>query len=296
MLDYKLIEALAMVTQEGGFDKAAQTLFITQSAVSQRIKALEELTGQILIARTTPPRPTAAGKRLLKHYFQVKHLEDNLLTELGRQIEKRQTSIALAINADSLATWFLGAIQSFVQREEVLLDLRIDDQEQTHRLLKDGEVVGCISTKDRPLQGCRVEYLGTMTYQMMAAPHFAMKWFPNGLTLSDAASAPALLFNRKDELHRKLFQRAFGQLPEDIPASYIPSSERFADFIEMGLGYGMLPYQQSESSIKAGRLIDLAPGYHVPVHLYWHCWNLNSRLLDTFTENLKTSVAALFDS
>lgn len=295
MLDYKLFEALAMVTQEGGFDKAAQSLLITQSAVSQRIKALEEQTGQILIARTTPPRPTAAGQSLLKHYFQVKHLEDNLFGELGRQIEKRQRSIALAINADSLATWFLEAIQSFVQREEILLDLRIDDQEQTHRLLKDGEVVGCISTKDRPLQGCRVEYIGTMTYQMMAAPAYAGKWFPKGLNLSDAASAPAIIFNRKDELHQKLFQLVFGQVPENIPVSYIPSSERFADFIEMGLGYGMLPYQQSESSLKAGRLIDLTPGYHVPVHLYWHCWNLNSKLLNTFTQNLKSSVSALLD-
>lgn len=295
MLDYKLIEALAMVAQEGGFDKASQTLFLTQSAVSQRVKSLEEQTGQILIARTTPPRPTAAGRSLLKHYLQVKHLEDDLFGELGRQIEKKHTSIALAINADSLATWFLEAIQSFVQQEGILLDLRVDDQEQTHQLLKEGDVVGCISTKDKPLQGCRVEYIGKMTYQMMAAPDYARKWFPNGLTLADAAYAPAIIFNRKDELHQKLFQQALGRIPEAIPASYIPSSERFADFIAMGLGYGMLPYQQSEPFIKTARLINMAPGYDVPVRLYWHCWNLKSKLLDTFTQNLKARVRPLLD-
>ena len=54
MLDYKHIEALAKVIQEGGFERAAQALFLTQSAVSQRVRQLEESSGQILKTSLSP--------------------------------------------------------------------------------------------------------------------------------------------------------------------------------------------------------------------------------------------------
>ena len=294
MLDYKLIEALALVAQGGGFDKAATALHITQSAVSQRVKLLEEQMGQILVARTAPPRLTSAGRNLLKHYLQVKRLEDDLFGEMAQQAG--YTPIAVALNADSLATWFLDAIQSFVVKEDVLLDIRVDDQEQTHQLLKDGAVVGCISTKEQPLQGCRIDYLGQMNYQMFASPEFAKKWFPLGLTLADVCSAPAIIFNRKDELHKKLFQLVLGQVPDSIPTHYVPSAEKFVDFIGMGLGYGMLPRQQSAPFTKNGRLVDLAPAHTIPVKLYWHCWNLNSKLLVKFTRQLILGAKALLNA
>ncbi len=286
MLDYKLIEALALVAQQGGFDKAATALHITQSAVSQRIKLLEEQMGQILIARTIPPKITQAGRNILKHYLQVKQLEDDLGRATNKQPDKGYTSIAVGLNADSLATWFLDAIQSFVAKEGILIDLRIDDQEQTDRMLKDGDVVGCISTREQPLQGCKIEYLGCMNYHMLASPEFAEKWFPTGLTIAGAYRAPAIIFNRKDGLHHKLFNQALGAVPDIVPTNYIPSAEKFVDFILMGLGYGMLPLQQSEPFVQTGRLIDLAPDYNIPVKLYWHCWNLKSKLLIKFTQQL----------
>ena len=295
MLDYKLVEALALVAQGGGFDKAAKELSITQSAVSQRVKLLEEQMGQILVARTTPPRLTSTGRNLLKHYLQVKRLEDDLFGEIGQQVGKGYAPIAVALNADSLATWFLEAIKSFVVNGAVLLDIRVDDQEQTHQLLRDGEVLGCISTKDQSLQGCRIDYLGQMNYQMLATPEFAQKWFPSGLTLAGVCNAPAIIFNRKDELHHKLFDRVFGQVPDYIPASYVPSAEKFVDFITMGLGYGMLPRQQSERFTGDGRLVDLAPGCNISVKLYWHCWNIKSKLLAQFTRQLILGAKALLD-
>ena len=286
MLDYKLIEALAMVVQESGFDKAAMALNITQSAVSQRIKLLEEQMGQILLARTTPPQATPTGRKLLKHYLKVKRLEHDLQDEVDKPSNKRFTSIAVGINADSLATWFLDAVHSFLIKEGVLLDIRTDDQERTHRLLKDGDVVGCISTQEKPLQGCRVDFIGCMNYQLFAAPKLANKWFPDGLTIDGVRNAPIIIFNRKDELHRKLFHQALGEVPYPMPTNFVPSSEKFADFIVKGLGYGMLPHQQSDPFVSAGQLVDLAPGYNVPVKLYWHCWNLKSNLLEKLSRQL----------
>ncbi|WP_300465173.1 LysR family transcriptional regulator ArgP [Desulfobacula sp.] len=293
MFDYKLIEALAMVAREGGFDKAARALCITQSAVSQRVKLLEELTGQVLIARTTPPRATSSGQKLLKHYLQVKRLEDDLMEKICEPANKGFASISVGVNADSLAFWFLEAIHPFLLEERVLLDIRVDDQEQTHQLLKDGEVMGCISTHEQPMQGCRIEYIGCTNYHMMAAPEFAARWFPNGLAIDDIRQAPAIIFDRKDDLHHKLLHQALEEVPAAIPTHYVPSVEKFAEFIALGLAYGMLPDQQSMPLVRSGQLVDLSPGCHVSVKLYWHCWNLKSDLLEKLTQHLNPKTKTL---
>jgi LysR family transcriptional regulator (chromosome initiation inhibitor) len=295
MFDYKLIEALGMVAQEGGFDKAARVLCITQSAVSQRVKLLEEHTGQVLIARTTPPQATSAGQKLLKHYLQVKRLEDDLMGEIGEPDNKGFASIAVGINADSLAIWLLDAIKTFLLEERVLLDIRVDDQEQTHRLLKDGEVMGCISTQKRAMQGCRIEYLGCMNYHMVAAPGFAARYFPNGLTIEDVRRAPALIFDRKDELLHKLLHQSLGEVPVSIPTHYVPSVEKYAEFITLGLAYGMIPDQQSTPLLRNDQIVDLSPECSVPVKLYWHCWSLKSNLLNKFTQQLTLKARTLLD-
>ena len=295
MFDYKLIEALAAVVQEGGFEKAARELCITQSAVSQRVKLLEDQTGQILLARDTPPKPTPQGRKMLKHYLQVKRLEDDLLGEMDEKTDQGVSSIAIGVNADSLATWFMDAIRPFLLEKHVVLDMRVDDQDQTHGLLKNGEVVGCVSTREKAMQGCRIDYLGCMSYRLMASPEFAAKWFPFGVTIEDALRAPAIIFNRKDELHHRFLEKILGKAPSPMPTFYVPSSEKFVDFIASGLAYGLLPDQQRSSSVKKGRMIDLASHSHVRVKLFWHCWNLKSRLLEELTQHFVQMAKTLLD-
>lgn len=286
MLDYKLLEAAAMVVMEGGFDKAARKLNLTQSAVSQRIKLLEEQTGQILLVRSLPPKATPAGRRMLKHYLQVKRLEDDLSGSLAPAPVEGFASLSMGVNEDSLATWFLDAISPFLKQESVVLDLRVDDQEQTHRLLRDGEVVGCISSLKQSMQGCRTTYLGRMDYQLLASPAYKTRWFPKGLTSAGIRSAPSVLFNRKDDLHNKVCEELLGEPFPNINTFYLPSSEKFVEIIASGLACGMVPDLQGAPLIAEGTLVELAPEYSIPVELYWHCWNLKSNLLEKLTRIL----------
>lgn len=69
--DYRTLQALDAVIRERGFERAAQKLCITQSAVSQRIKQLENLFSQPLLVRTIPPRPTEQGQKLLALLHQA---------------------------------------------------------------------------------------------------------------------------------------------------------------------------------------------------------------------------------
>lgn len=283
MLDYKLVHALAMVVGEGGFDRAAGALHLTQSAVSQRIRLLEEQTGQILLARTAPPRPTAAGKRLIKHYRQVEQLEAALHDAADLTGAGGLRSLAIGINADSLATWFLTTVMPFLESEPVVLDIRVDDQDDTHRLLRDGDVAGCISTRPAPVQGCQVTPLGEMPYRLYAAPSFVRRYFPDGITPVSVAAAPAVIFNRRDRLLHRFLDATLGIRDDRFPRHYLPSSEKFVDFIAEGLAYGVLPDQQALALRESGRLVDLWPGRSIGVTLYWHCWGIAAKPLKRLT-------------
>ncbi|MFH1156224.1 MAG: LysR family transcriptional regulator ArgP [Pseudomonadota bacterium] len=286
MLDYKLIEALAEVVRLGGFEKASRVLNITQSAISQRVRLLEEMTGQVLLVRSTPPVATAAGTRLLRHFLQVRHLEEDLLQDMDPESGQRFESVALGVNADSIATWFLDVVTPFLETERVTLDVRVEDQDQTHSLLRSGHVLGCISSRETPVQGCSIAPLGTMVYRMVAKPDFVARWFPSGVTPEAVANAPLLVFNRKDLLQHTALEQIPGVRPENAPTHYLPSSEKFVDFIRAGLAYGMLPDLQIRDLLSRGLLMDLMPDHPVPVRLYWHCWNLKSAFIRRFSDCL----------
>lgn len=283
MLDYKLLEALAGVIHEKGFDKASQKLNITQSAVSQRIKQLEDQVGQVLLTRTVPPKATWDGKRLIKHYMQVKTLEADVERTMGKDKGNDFRVFPLGINADSLATWFFPAVGDFLKEHRILLDLKVDDQDETHKLLRNGEVFGCISSEKTPVSGCSVMLIGTMTYRLLAAKEFINTYFSEGLDEKSTEAAPAVIFNRKDDLQDLFFRGYFKKSIKNIPVHYVPSSEKFFQMVADGFAYGMIPDLQGLDLIRSGRLMEPAPSCPVKVNLYWHRWNLKSKLLDEFS-------------
>ena len=279
MLDYKLLEALAMVIKEDGFDKAAAKLFITQSAVSQRIKALEEQMGQILISRKSPIEATDKGKELIKHYHQVMKLEDDLTQN------QNNSSISIGLNEDSLATWFLRAIKPFFETGNSLIELIVDDQDQTSRLLKDGIVSGCISSSSVKIQGCSMQNLGKMEYTIVCTPVYYQKWFSSGFSIDSIKKAPTVIYNQKDKLHELYMKKIFHSNPVDYPIHYIPSTEQFLTMIEMNQSYGVVPLIQCYELIENKELIVLHDN-KLEIDLYWHYWNIDTRILNSLTKVL----------
>ncbi|OIO02432.1 MAG: transcriptional regulator ArgP [Desulfovibrionaceae bacterium CG1_02_65_16] len=292
MLDYKLVQALAAVVDEGGFERAARRLNLTQSAVSQRIRQLEEYLGQPALTRTQPPAPTRPGRLLLRHARRVGLLEAELARGLGLDAgpgaeTQAWRTVALAVNADTLATWFVEAVLPVVTRQRLALDLRVDDQERTHDMLRSGDVAGCISTRGAPMQGCRAVALGRMRYHCACAPAFAARWFPDGFGLDAARQAPAVVFNRRDTVHDRFLEATLGESPREAPRHHVPDSERFVDFVAGAAGYGLVPHLQAAALLAEGRLLDLSPSAPMDVPLYWHCWNIPSALLAALTKALR---------
>lgn len=285
MIDYRQLQAFASVIEAQSFEKAAHRLHLTQSAVSQRIKQLEESIGQLLIIRSQPLRPTSVGQKFLRHYRQIALLQSDLLTSLGDAHAKGFTKLAIGLNADSLATWFMEAIDPLLEESRLLLELRVDDQDQTHHLLRQGEVIGCISSSDQPMQGGSCTALGSTSYRALATAEFLKRYFPDGVDPEGFKQAPAVEFNQKDELQDRYLKVTFNTDCE-YPRHRIPSSQAFLDLIERGYAWGMVPEHQSQPALNQGLVHELSPGTSLKVPLYWHSWNLTTDVSRRLTECL----------
>jgi len=286
MLDYRLVEALAAVLEERGFVRAASKLCITQSAVSQRIKQLEDSIGRVLILRETPPRATAAGERLLRHYRQVAGLEEETIDELGLGEKEGFRHLPIAVNSDCLSLWLLDALAPFLRKARITLEILVDDQDTNLRVLQSGAVVGCVSSQRMTLQGFTSTRIGSVRYLLAASPAFRAAWFPRGFTRAAAMKAPIIHFSRDDQIQYRALANAFGQPLFSPPAHYIPSSEKFNEAILLGLGYATISETQALPLIQRGVIVELDPAARVDTSLYWYRWSHCSDLLQEFSKVL----------
>lgn len=298
--DPAALECLAAIVEEGGFERAAQRLSITQSAVSQRLRALEAQVGSVLIVRTRPLRPTSAGQLLLKHTKQLRLLRVDLerdLQELAPSTSgslREDERIAIAINADSIATWAPDALEPLV-RERLPLEIIADDQDFTPEWLRCGQVLGCVTTLAQALRGCKVAPLGAMRYVAVASAEYAAQHLPQGLTAHNFRSVAFLSFNRKDDMQVEFIARAFGLPRVALNHVYLPSSEGQVRAVLAGWGAGVVPELLARSALAEGRLVNIAPDHGLSIALYWHCWNLQSTVLDSLTRALIEHAAQVLD-
>jgi LysR family transcriptional regulator (chromosome initiation inhibitor) len=295
MLDARQLEALTAVVEHGGFGPAAQALSLTLPAVSVRIKALEDGLGQRLLVRGTRVRATAAGQALLAHVKQVQMMEADVLEALqaGASVGSGSAawqSLSVAINADSVASWFLPGVAPLLKRHRFLLDIVIDDQDHTHDALKSGEVMGCVTTLSQAMRGCVAEPLGTMRYRCVAAPSVAQRCrTPAGnVSVHRLLGQPAVIFNRKDALQDAFLAQHFGLQQPHYPRHFAPAIDAFEAAIGLGLGWGMVPEQQL---VGRSDLVEVLPGATVDVVLYWQHWAREAVSAQRLTQAVKAAAA-----
>jgi LysR family transcriptional regulator (chromosome initiation inhibitor) len=281
MLDYAALAALAAVIREGSFERAALALHVTPSAVSQRIRLLEERIGCPLVVREQPCRATETGRRLCQHVDRVRLLEQELqgtTPALARDGIAR-VRLPLAVNADSLATWFAPALAAFAADAHVLVDVAVDDQDHTAEWLRSGSVLAAVTATARPAAGCNSRPLGALRYLAVASPAFVARHFPGGVGASSLAQAPSLVFNTKDELQARWARRQCHR-HVDLPRHGLPSPQAFVVAALGGMGWGLQPQALIASHLAAGRLVELVPGTPLDTPLHWQHARSAARLVD----------------
>lgn len=290
-LDLGQLRALAATVAEGSLEGAARVLHVTPSAVSQRLQALEGATGRVLLVRSRPVRVTEPGEAVLRLARQIELLAAETAQGLGVAGTVSPTvTVPLAVNADSLATWVLPALAPLAR--QVALELHRADQERTAALLREGTVVGAVTTEASPLAGCRSTVLGAMRYRARATPAIVDRWFAGRPLAGALARAPVVVFDRDDELQHA-FLRRHGAGEATPPAHRVPSSADFVDAVRLGWGWGMVPDLQAGDDVETGRLVELVAGDSVEVTLHWQRWTLGGQALEQVSAALTTYAATV---
>lgn len=288
MLSDPALIALSQVLRTGSFDAAARSLGLTPSAISQRIKGLEDRLGTPLVHRTQPCTGTAAGQRLLRHADEVALLEAALARDLPALGPAALPHLRLAVNADSLATWVIPALAACA---DMLFDLVVDDQDHAADWLQRGEVLAALSTRGTPVTGCDVTALGRLRYRATASPAFMARHFPAGVTADALARAPCMTFNPKDRLQRDWIAQVWGR-PVLPPTHLLPSTHAFVDAALAGLGWGMNPEPLVRDHLAAGRLVELVPDTPLDTALFWQVRRLSAPALAPLTAALRQAARA----
>lgn len=277
MLDYPALAALAAIHRAGSLDAAAGQLGVTPSAVSQRLRGLEDRHGAALIIRGQPARATAEGLRLIRHLERVQLLE----TRLGA---RDHAPVRVAINADSLATWAMPALAAC---PGMLFQIVIHDQDDAQTLLRSGDVAGAITSTAAPPQGCDSRPLGTLRYVATASPAYIARHLPD-LTPEAFSRAPGLRFSDKDSLQRDWLAVLFGQ-PLAFPEHEIASSEGFVAACLSGMAWALNPLPLVADHLAAGRLMALVPDRPHDVPLYWQHARASAAPLAPLTRALRAA-------
>lgn len=286
------LEAFLAVLEESSFEAAARRLAITASAVSQRIKALEDRLGQPLIVRQLPCRPTAAGKKLLRRLRPMRALEAEALADfLPREgAGERNRSIALAVNDDSLATWLIAAFARLHDTHGYLFDVTVDDQDHTLNLLREGVVLAAVTAEATPLQGCSVRPLGSMRYRAIASPEFVARHFASGVDAAALKQAPMIVFNRKDALQSR-FIRLVTRAQVAPPVHYLPTAIGFVEAAAQGLGWCLAPESLIDNVLASRRIVMVAPERWLDVPLYLQHAAIPSQTLQILSSALQRESA-----
>lgn len=281
------VAALVAIADHGTFEAAARTLHVTPSAVSQRIRALEREVGHVVVRRSTPCEPTEAGAALVRLGRQARLLDAEAEAELAGQ--RGRVEVTIAVNADSLATWFRDVLAELAGRDDLTIRIVVEDQAYSAELLRSGDALAAVTSDPHPVQGCRSEHLGFLRYRPAATPELADRWrLGRG---HDWQRMPVVVFNAKDSLQHDVLGARGVTEPDRV--HLVPTSADFHEAVRLGLGWGMLPGPQLDPELEGGRLVTLGGRIHHDVHLHWQRWRIDSVALSVLTDAVRRAAAQL---
>jgi LysR family transcriptional regulator, chromosome initiation inhibitor len=289
MFDYRQLEALSVLAREGTFLKASKRLGLSQPAVSERIRLLEQAVGSPLIIRSVPVQPTHQGQRLINHFYEVSLMESSVVDTLGMNHDATESLpiIPVAVNFDSLATWFIPAVSPLLEQRKCIFQFQSLDQRLTIEELKAGRVVACVSSVKTAPGGCVSEFLGHLNYICVSSPDFLKRYFAKGPALRDLIAAPSVVYGKDDYMHDEFLRRHFKKEHAAPSYMFVPHLNAMRETILSGYAYGLLPEISVTQDLRVGTLKEVTPGKRLVTELYWHSTDIRTPILTSLRTAIK---------
>lgn len=290
-MDYASIKTLESVIRNQNFERAAKELFVSQSAISQRINQLEAHYGQRLLIRELPYKATELGEKILSHYRKVLSLEQAL--ELGsHEASEVKPTIRIAMNVDSLEIWFKKVLLNSEIAKLLNLEITIDDEKDTLDYLKSGRVDLAIGIVKTPVSNHDCIKLGTMTYALVASPEFKKEYASKNIRDLNFNQHSAIVFNERDDLHTAYLKKYY-HFSGTYPKTSIPSVMGIKSALISGYGYGLQPLMDIQKELKSKQLVLLDKGNSYEREFYLHHWNYQTPALKKLISIIQVAAKSL---
>lgn len=253
------LESLKMfcdVVETGSFSRAAQLNHVTQSAVSQQIRALENRYEQKLLSRSARQvTPTPAGERLFRGCKEILAR----FAEVEQEIREQGTQIAGTTTVSTIYSVGLHELQSIQKallkthpKVNMRLSYRRSDQVYDDVILGAAEIG--IVAYPQPRAGVDIFPFRDDRLAVVSAPGhpFASK---AKVSMAALAGVPLIAFDREAPT-RKAIDRLFRERGLELnPVMEMDNVETVKRAVEMGLGVSVLPIASVQHEVAAGTVV-----------------------------------------
>ena len=282
-MNLRFVEAYYWAVTLKSVTRASEKLFITQSALSSRIAALEAELGVLLLDRRDKQfRLTQAGTRFARHAERLLNLQREIKSEFGNgvlgsagtgdavAVRQRPLALRLGVIESVLHSWLIEWIQALRAEHPTLeLALNVETTPVLADQMKRGTADLVLTVLPASGEGVMTRALAPMPMVFAGPPHRPGQRAPRRTTLAALASAHELLtFQRGSQPHLALLA-LYKARGIDAPRVHtISSISAMVQLVEQGFGIATLPLAAVQRLGLAPLAVDaeLTP---LPIHLSW---------------------------
>jgi DNA-binding transcriptional LysR family regulator len=262
-LDSRQLHAFAALARRGSFTLAAKDLFLTQSAVSHAIKALEDDVGCRLLDRVgRRVLLTQAGEQFLRHTEKI--LSEMEAARAGLDTLTKWGHGRLRVGASTTACQHIlpTVLREFRQSyPKCVIRIEPGDHGQQLDLLRSGQID--LALLIEPPGPVLAEFTFVPIFQdelrFLVAPLHA--WAKLGRAPHDAIEHETLVLYNKASHTFRLVQEYFRE--EKIALSNVielGSMEAIKELVKIGIGAGVIAPWIARTELEAGSLVSLPLG------------------------------------
>jgi LysR family transcriptional regulator for metE and metH len=265
-MDLRHLQTLCAVIDSGGFTRAADRLYLTQSAVSFQIRQLEEALGTVLFERSASGvRPTQSGEVLYRYARRLLMLAAEARDEISAVESARQGRVRIAAT-DVCALFLPEVLRRFGQHHpDVEIAVFEGPAAQVLERVQAGQSdLGIVPRLD---DVAGIVFTPLMELQLLAVCHPQHALAQQAVvTAADLAAQPLAVYEQ-GSVYRQVIERAcasIGLRPRIAFESNWLSSILRA--VEAGLGMTVLPFESVREQV-AGGVLAVRPLAGVDAHL-----------------------------
>ncbi|MCB0391680.1 MAG: LysR family transcriptional regulator [Bdellovibrionales bacterium] len=291
MVNLQQLTTFCTVLNEGSMTAAADKLYLTQPAVSQQIRSLEEeLNAALLVRGVRQVKPTMQGQLLYDYAKRILHLTQQ--AEVAIQTISQEVSGHLKIGTmNSIGLYLISPIIGMFLKHNTNLKIKLTygTYEEVIEQMKSGLVdVTVLPEIEANVQRSLGEYESRflMKDQMVLVGSGRDSSLPMKIDLKDINLKPVIIYsNMYESFSRQLNEKLKQKETEILPAFEADNVGTLKRVIESGLGWGFMPEHSIRKQLRSGRLTQIQVddlNYITNVNMYYKALPEFQKMADVF--------------